>query len=76
MIGGLRIDREDIPEPQGHIYALVNGRGELATEAASGRWAFRTPQPAHQRAHHDRQVMYGNRMGQSRVARYKFDGWA
>lgn len=62
-----------IPQPQPHIYALVDGQGELNTEAPSRRWAYRTLNPAAQRAHHDRMTGLGRR---ARVARYKFDGWA
>lgn len=66
----------EVPEPQEHIYAVVNGNGLLETQSASGRWAFRTLQPAHLRAHHDRQAAVGAQISRAKVARYKFDGWA
>lgn len=62
-----------IPEPQPHIYALVDKDGALNTEAPSRRWAYRTLNPAAQRAHHDRQTSIHHK---AKVARYKFDGWA
>ena len=65
-----------VPEPQPHIYAIVDGSGALGTQSSSGRWAFRTPQPAHSRAHLDRQTAPGLQVGRAKVARYKFDGWA
>lgn len=65
----------EVPEPQPHIYAIVDGSGALGTRSSSGRWAFRTPQPAHSRAHLDRQAAPGL-VGRAKVARYKFDGWA
>ena len=65
-----------ISEPQEHLYAVVDGDGQLATQASSGRWAFRTLNPAAERAHQDRQTGTTYRPARARVARYKFDGWA
>lgn len=68
-----------MPDPQEHIYAVVheiNGTSVPTTEASSGRWAFKTLDPAAQRAHYDRQTGDIFRPRIVRVARYKFDGWA
>lgn len=62
-------------EPQAEIYAVVDPHGELTTQSASKRWAFKEPQSAKTRATLD---FYDNpkQPRKSRVARYKFDGWA
>ena len=68
-----------MPEPQEHIYAVIHevkGVGVPTTEASSGRWAFKSLNPAAQRAHYDRQGGNPFRPPKVRVARYKFDGWA
>lgn len=67
-----------MPDPQDTIYAVVHDEGGQAvcrTDAPSGRWAFKTLDPAAQRAHYDRQAdpLHPRRV---RVARYRFDGWA
>ncbi|KAA0916450.1 hypothetical protein [Dietzia sp. ANT_WB102] len=62
-------------DPQEHIFAIVDANGDLNTQSASGRWAFRTLNPAAERAHRDRNVDIF-RPQHVRVARYKFDGWA
>lgn len=66
-------------DPQEVIYAVVHqvkGESIPMTEAESGRWAFKTLNPAAQRAHYDRQGGDPFRPRNVRVARYKFDGWA
>lgn len=62
-------------EPQSEIYAVVDARGDLRTESGSNRWAFKEPQSARTRATLD---FHQNpqQVRKSRVARYRFAGWA
>lgn len=65
-----------IPKPQKDIYCVVNSGGELRTRAASGRWSFRTLEPALLRRDADREYWGRPDASEARVARYVFDGWA
>lgn len=61
-------------EPQDEIYAVVGPQGELTTQSASKRWAFRSLYAARNRVSQD--MLNGHDLRAARVARYKFDGWA
>ena len=65
-----------IPEPQKDIYCVVNYAGELATKASSGRWSFKTLHHAIMRRDSDRERNGYYDEADSRVARYRFVGWA
>lgn len=65
-----------IPEPQKHLYAVVNYAGELATKASSGRWAFKTLHHAISRRDSDRMFLGSYDASNARVAVYEFVGWA
>lgn len=60
---------------QDMIYAVVDYTGEPGTKAASGRWAFKTLHHALSRRDSDRQAFGFYDESNSRVARYRFDGW-
>lgn len=65
-------------QPQDTIYAVVHEEGGEwvpRTDAPSGRWAFKSLNPAAERAHRDRHNATGFKAKNVRLAKYRFDGW-
>lgn len=62
-------------DPPEHVWAVIDHDGTPRTESPSGRWAFKTPHHAANRAHLDRVRLPLGSPRTIRVARYRFDGW-